>query len=91
MVNLAGLDLFGLFVENVFGGVLMSILGFAALFYVLGMFTRMSPMLLICTIGLFLMVMGIGFLGFFAVFIFGLIAIIFFFQGLSRFIAAGGI
>ena len=37
MVNLGGLDLFGLFVENIFGGVLVSILGFCILFIVLGM------------------------------------------------------
>jgi uncharacterized membrane protein len=90
MVNLGGLDLFGLFVENIFGGVLISILGFCVLFTVLGMFTRMSPILLIMSIGLFCMVMAIGFLGGAAVFLFGLIAIIYFFQGLGRFIATGG-
>jgi len=90
MVNLGGLDLFGLFVENIFGGVLVSILGFCILFIVLGMFTRMSPMLLIMSIGLFCMVMAIGFIGFAAAFLFGLIAIIYFFQGLGRWISTGG-
>jgi len=90
MVNIGALDLFGLFVENVFGGVLVSIIGFAVLFYILGMFTRMSPQLLLLSIGLFLMVMSIGFTGALGVFIFGLIALILFFFALSRFISSYG-
>jgi len=90
MVNIGGLDLFGLFVEDIFGGVLISIVGFAILFYVLGMFTRMSPILLFISVGLFLMVMAIGFLGGAAIFIFGLLALIYFFQGFGRLISTGG-
>jgi len=90
MVNLGGLDLFGLFVENIFGGVFISIIGFCILFIILGMFTRMSPLLIIMSVGLFCMVMAIGFVGGGAAFLFGLIAIIFFFQGLGKWIATGG-
>lgn len=90
MVNIGGLDLFGLFVENIFGGVLVSIVGFAVLFYVLGMFTRMSPQLLLLSIGLFLMVMSIGFTGMLGVFIFGFIAFLLLLFSIIRLVGSGG-
>lgn len=37
-----GFDLFYLFVENVFGGWVWAMLGFAAIFFILGMFARFS-------------------------------------------------
>ncbi len=79
-------DLYYLLVETVFGSVFLSILGLSALYLVLGMFTRMSVQTIILTIGLFIMTISIGFIGGAAAFLFGIIALTYFFQGLINYI-----
>jgi len=85
----AGFDLFYLFVENVFGGILISALGFVAFFVFIGMVTKMSPQLLIMLLGLFVMTFAIGYVGGLAAFLFGIIAILYAFQGLINFVNSG--
>ena len=85
----ASFDLFYLFVENVFGGVLLACLGFIALFVFIGMISKMSPQLLILLIGIFIVTVGIGFVGGAAAFLFGIIAIYYAFSGLINFVTGG--
>ncbi|GAI98360.1 unnamed protein product [marine sediment metagenome] len=79
----AGLDLFYLFVENVFGSILLAGLGFTIFFLVIGMMSRMSTTFLIMAIGLFVMTFTIGYIGAVAGIIFGAVAL---YYGISGFI-----
>lgn len=81
-----GLDLYYLFVENVFGSRLLATIGFMAIFTLFGMMSRMSFTLIVMLLGLFVMVSMMGFVGTAAVFVFGLIAIYYLFAGIVRFI-----
>jgi len=74
--NPMGLDLYYLFVENIFGSFLFSIIGFSAFFVLLGMFSRMSITLMSFMIGLFIMVNLMGLIGM------GFIFIVFVFAGI---------
>jgi len=85
----AGLDLFYLFVENVFGGVLISALGFIGLFILIGIASKMSVQSLVLLIGLFIMTFAVGYIGGLAVLIFGILALVYAFQGFINFINAG--
>ena len=61
-------DLFGLFVENVFGSLFLACIGTGFLLYLIGWYCRMSPLLvnyvvLLYVCGLILGVMGWAFFG----------------------------
>jgi len=77
-------DLFYLFVENVFGGVFIAGVGFVILFIFIGMYSRMSIPLLISIIGLFIVTYSIGAIGALAVFVVGLISILYFMYGIAK-------
>jgi len=83
----ASLDLFYLFVENVFGGIFIACIGFIALFVLIGMISKMSPHLLIILIVLFTLCIGIGFIGGTVAFLAGIFALYYFFAGLINLIA----
>jgi len=59
----AALDLFYLFVENVFGNFLFAVIGLSVLLGLMGMAGRMSLLLVFSVVVLFLMSMLIGFFG----------------------------
>ena len=85
----AGLDLFYLFVENVFGSVIISGFAFVALFIFIGAISKMSPISIIFIVGLFVMTFAIGWIGGIAALIFGVIAFIYAFSALLNFINSG--
>ena len=60
---LGSLDLFELLVNNVFGNVLVSILGVAAIMFVTGVMGRLSVNSIIIIISSFLLVATIGYFG----------------------------
>jgi len=57
------LDLFYLFVENVFGNLALAGLGFAAIFLVIGMVSKMSPETLIFMLVIFGVTFSAGYVG----------------------------
>jgi len=57
------LDLFALFVENIFGNILISIFGLALIFFVIGAISRMSQLSMFFLIGSFLAIMFMGYFG----------------------------
>jgi len=58
-----GLDLFNLFVENVFGNILFSGFGLAALFIIICITCRMSLTSIIFLVGTFVMTFSMGYFG----------------------------
>lgn len=80
------LNLYDLFVTYTFGGVFTSIIGMAMMFAVIGIFSRMSPKLIIYLLMLFLVCMGIGWGG--AIFIVPVfvLGLIYFISGIINFI-----
>ena len=86
----AGFDLFYLFVENVFGGILAAGLGIAGLLFLIGVLGRMSFISVTTIVGLFLLTFAVGYVGGFATLIVGTLAMFYFFRGLINFIGASG-
>ena len=81
MVVTSSMDLFGLFVEGVFGNLLFAIIGIAVIYALICMMARMSLMLTSAILILFLMIMLIGSFGsIVAVIIFTFSAIYFYCQ-----------
>ena len=73
---LDGFNLYTLFVENVFGGILLSGLGLGIILFIIGTISRMSPMLIYTILIFFFVAFSIGYIGAFAFipfFIFGLV------------------
>lgn len=81
----AAFDLFYLFVEMTFGGILAAGVGLAAIMFLIGMLGRVSFISNIMLVGFFLMTFSIGYVGGFATLIIGLLAIFYFFRGLINF------
>ena len=86
----AGFDLFYLFVENVFGGILAAGVGIAGLLFLIGVLGRMSFISVTTIVGLFLLTFAVGYVGGFATLIVGTLAMFYFFRGLINFIGALG-
>lgn len=84
----ASFDLFYLFVECVFGGVLASGIGIAAILFLIGMLSRMSVVLNYTIVALFLMTFSIGYVGGFATLVLGTFALFYFFRGLINFVTS---
>ena len=82
----AGFDMYYLFVENIFGGIVWATIGFVILFIVLGMISRMSHTLLVMLLVLFVMTSLMGFVGQAATFLFFIGAAYYFAQGLLKWI-----
>jgi len=80
----AALDLFYLLVENVFGGILLTGLGLVMAIILIAAVSRMSLILTIMLISLFVMTYSMGYIGGLAVMAFGIIAIYYFFSGVVR-------
>ena len=75
----SSLDLFGLFVENVFGNLLFAIIGIAVVYAIICMMARMSFLMTSAVIILFLLCMTIGLFGsMIAIIVFVFSAIFFF-------------
>ena len=89
MAALAAFDLTYLFVEMTFGGILISAIGLAALFFWIGMIGKESFMTNIMVVSFFLMTFAIGYVGGFATFILGLIGIVYVFKAVTSFITSG--
>lgn len=83
----AALDLFNLFVENVFGNILFSIIGLSLVFFVIGVLSRMSQVSIIYLIGTFMGVMGIGYLGALIALPFFIFAFMYFAYSLLKFVS----
>jgi len=84
----AAFDLFYLFVENVFGGILVSGIGIAAILFLIGMLSKMSPFLNYMIVFIFLMTFSIGYVGGLATLTIGMFALFYFFRGLINFITS---
>jgi len=81
-------DLYYLFAENIFGGILLSGFGIAAILYLIGMLGRMSFISNIMLVVFFLMTFAIGYVGGLATLIVGPIAIFYFFRGFINFVTS---
>jgi len=79
-----GFDLYYLFVENVFGGLIYATIGFSIIFIILGMFARMSFTLLIMLVSLFVMVSFISMTGITGFLIFFVAGVLVFAYGVMR-------
>lgn len=80
------LDFFSFWVEAVWGSALLSVIGTAFIFAVIGVLGRMSYFLLFTLLALFFVVFGVGFLGmifFLPIFLF---SIIYFFTQIYKFL-----
>jgi len=62
-VETAAFDLYYLFVENVFGNLMLAGLGIAALFMLMGMVSKMSSILLTFLLAIFLATFAVGSVG----------------------------
>lgn len=82
------LDLYYLFVENVFGGIWIAGVGLAGFFILIGIVSGMSPELIIQLIGLFVMVYSIGIIGGIAAMFWFIFVAVYFMYGLLRLITA---
>jgi len=82
------IDLYYLFVENTFGGVFLSAIGLGALFYFIGMISKMSRHLLHSIIITFWAALGIGYVGGLAIFLIGIFAIFYGVVGFIEFITS---
>lgn len=56
-------DLWYLLVENVFGNFLLTVIALTGLLFLMGVWSRMASYSIYMIAGLFLMVMGVGYLG----------------------------
>ncbi len=90
MAVYAAFDMVYLFVEMTFGGILISGIGLAAIFFLIGMIGRESFITNMLIVSCFLMTFAIGYVGGLATMILGLIAIIYAFRGITGFITSGG-
>ncbi len=88
MAVYAAFDLFYLFVEVVFGGILAAGVGIAALIFLIGMIGRESFLTNILITIFFLMTFSIGYVGGFATLLLGTFALFYFFRGLINFIGS---
>ena len=88
MAVMAAFDLFYLFVEVVFGGILAAGIGIAAIIFFIGMVGRESFITNILITSLFLMTFSIGYVGGFATLVLGPFALFYFFRGLINFITS---
>lgn len=59
----AALNLYPLLVEGVFGGLLMAGIGISCILVVIGMISKMSQLLIISIVGLFILAYGLGYVG----------------------------
>ncbi len=84
----AAFDLFYLFVEVTFGGILAAGIGIAAIIFLIGMVGRESFITNILITMFFLMTFAIGYVGGFATLILGMFALFYFFRGLINFITS---
>lgn len=84
----AAFDLFYLFVENVFGGILAAGIGIAAILFLIGMISKMSVFLNYMIVFLFIMSFAIGYVGGFATLALGVFALFYFFRGLINFVSS---
>lgn len=88
MVVYPAFDLFYLFVEVVFGGILGAGLGLAAIIFLIGMIGRESFITNMMITSLFLMTFSIGYVGGLATLILGVFSLFYFFRGLINFISS---
>ncbi len=88
MAVMAAFDLFYLFVEVVFGGILAAGIGIAAIIFLIGMIGRESFLTNMLITILFLMTFSIGYVGGFATLLMGTFALFYFFRGLINFIGS---
>ena len=86
MSSLALFDLYGLFVENVFGSVLLSGVGLCILFILMGFMCKMSPTTIIILVGYFVGVFSIGYAGELGALLLFIPAFMWFITGLGKFI-----
>ena len=80
------IDFFSFWVEGIWGSALLSVIGTAFIFTVIGVLGRMSYFLLFTLLALFFVVFGVGFLGmvfFLPIFLF---AVVYFFTQLYEFL-----
>ena len=84
----AAFDLFYLFVEVTFGGILAAGIGIAAIIFLIGMIGRESFITNVLITTFFLMTFAIGYVGGFATLILGMFALFYFFRGLINFITS---
>lgn len=75
---LDGFNLYTLFVENVFGGILYSGIGLGIVLFIIGTISRMSPMLIYMILILFFVAFSIGYVGALAVIPFFMIGLMYF-------------
>jgi hypothetical protein len=83
-----GIDLFYLFVENVFGGWIWAMMGFVAIFTILGMFARFSWTGLMLFSLFFVVANLLIFFGLSAVWIFALLAGFYLATSIARLISS---
>ncbi len=80
------IDFFSFYVEGIWGSAILSVIGSAFLFSIVGVLGRMSYFLLFTLLALFFLVFGVGFIGmlfFLPIFLF---SIIYFFTQIYEFL-----
>jgi len=82
MVVTSSMDLFGLFVEGVFGNLLFAIIGIAVIYAIICMMARMSLLMTSAVTILFLLCMTIGLFGSMVAIIIFVFSALFFFSAI---------